>query len=301
MPPFADSNRPIAVLRRAGERPAHVTEQLALEQRLGHRRAVDGDERPRRRATTRRGCSRATRSLPTPLSPVMSTVESTRATRRATSSTCCIRSLCATMPVARSCDLDPGELRRSARSRCSADFSCSVTSFSASSRHMRSKKRRSDAGQFCHSSRDGRSSGRCASPFADAVLLEAEDASARDAARDSRSRSRPASSTTGSVDGPSATGAAPPRTSRARSPPRTLRRLAGRAGHRLVDEQPLQLVQPPAGELPLVLRVPRELVPHRLRRAPAVRVPEPREDAARRDAGRWSRSARGAAGRARPC
>src|SRR5205085_5776993 len=57
---------------------------------------------------------------------------------------------------------------------------------------------------------------------------------------------------------------------------------AGRAGDRLVDEKALKLVHPPAGQLPFVLRVPLELVPQRLGRPPPMRVPEPREDAARR-------------------
>ena len=46
VPPFACWNRPWRALLRVGERALRVTEQLALEQRLGHRRAVDRDERP---------------------------------------------------------------------------------------------------------------------------------------------------------------------------------------------------------------------------------------------------------------
>ena len=41
----------------AGERALLVAEQLALEQALGERRAVDGDEAARSRAATGGGCS----------------------------------------------------------------------------------------------------------------------------------------------------------------------------------------------------------------------------------------------------
>ena len=44
MPPSARLEQPRLVVGGAGERAAHVAEQLALEQRLDHRRAVDGDE-----------------------------------------------------------------------------------------------------------------------------------------------------------------------------------------------------------------------------------------------------------------
>ena len=72
--------------------------------------------------------SRAIRSLPEPLSPVMSTVESTLATRRARSTTCRIAGLLATIPSGSSTS---GATRTSAR-RCSrsfrsAAFSVSVT------------------------------------------------------------------------------------------------------------------------------------------------------------------------------
>src|SRR6478609_1590961 len=59
------------------------------------------------------------------------------------------------------------------------------------------------------------------------------------------------------------------------------RRFAGRALHRLEPHHALQRVQPPAGDLPFAIAVPRELRAHRLRRAPAVRVAEAREHAAR--------------------
>ena len=51
-----------AIGDRAGERAFDVAEQLALEQRLGQRRAVDRDEAPRSRA----GCRRAARARPGP-------------------------------------------------------------------------------------------------------------------------------------------------------------------------------------------------------------------------------------------
>ena len=64
----------------AGEAALHVAEQLRFEQRLGQARAVDRDERARG-ARGAQWMSRATRSLPTPLSPVMSTFASPAATR----------------------------------------------------------------------------------------------------------------------------------------------------------------------------------------------------------------------------
>ena len=65
---------------RVGEGAAGVAEELALEQRLGHGRAVDRDEGPALRRP-RRWSARATSSLPVPLSPVMSTDASVSATR----------------------------------------------------------------------------------------------------------------------------------------------------------------------------------------------------------------------------
>ena len=49
VPPSADSSRPRFCWSRVGERAALVAEQLALEQRLGQRRAGDVHERARRR------------------------------------------------------------------------------------------------------------------------------------------------------------------------------------------------------------------------------------------------------------
>ena len=62
---------------RAGEGALLVAEQLALEQRLGDRGAVDRHERPSARGLLL-WSARATSSLPVPLSPVISTVESRR-------------------------------------------------------------------------------------------------------------------------------------------------------------------------------------------------------------------------------
>ena len=66
---------------RVGERAADVAEELAVEEVLGQRGAVDRDER----ALARGGCAswifRATTSLPVPLSPVMRMVVSESATR----------------------------------------------------------------------------------------------------------------------------------------------------------------------------------------------------------------------------
>ena len=55
VPPSAASTRPGLVAHRAGEGAARVAEQLAREQLLGQRRAVDGDERAGRRAGSARG------------------------------------------------------------------------------------------------------------------------------------------------------------------------------------------------------------------------------------------------------
>ena len=64
----------------AGERAAHVAEELRFEQRLGNRAAVERDEAVR----TRRGLlwwmARATSSLPVPVSPVIRTVLAVAAT-----------------------------------------------------------------------------------------------------------------------------------------------------------------------------------------------------------------------------
>ena len=65
-----------------GEGALHVPEQLALEQGVGQRPAVDADERPRRARPESPWIARATSSLPVPLSPVISTVELVGATAR---------------------------------------------------------------------------------------------------------------------------------------------------------------------------------------------------------------------------
>ena len=59
---------------RAGERALLVAEQRALDQLLGNRGEVDGDERRVRLRPTRDECRRASSSLPVPLSPRISTV-----------------------------------------------------------------------------------------------------------------------------------------------------------------------------------------------------------------------------------
>ena len=71
----------LALVVGAGEGALLVAEQLALEQRLGQRAAVDGDERRAWRAARSSWSARATSSLPVPLSPVISTVERPLATR----------------------------------------------------------------------------------------------------------------------------------------------------------------------------------------------------------------------------
>ena len=80
----------LRVVLGARERAAHVTEQLALEQALGNRRDVDGNEAPlASRAATVEGAR--TSSLPVPLSPKMSTLArpgAMRATTLNTSSIC---------------------------------------------------------------------------------------------------------------------------------------------------------------------------------------------------------------------
>ena len=84
----------------AGEGPLHVAEQLALEQRLGQRAAVDRDKGTIARAS--RWCSaRATSSLPVPLSPVMSTVLVVRATDSTRLNTASIGELRPMMPAKR--------------------------------------------------------------------------------------------------------------------------------------------------------------------------------------------------------
>ena len=65
---------------RAGERAAHVTEQLRLEQRLRNRAAVDRDEAVARAAALLWWIARAASSLPVPVSPVISTVLDVAAT-----------------------------------------------------------------------------------------------------------------------------------------------------------------------------------------------------------------------------
>ena len=64
MPPVAASKRPALSLDRAREGAAHVAEQLALEQVVGERRAVDAHERAVVPAGSEPWIARATSSLP---------------------------------------------------------------------------------------------------------------------------------------------------------------------------------------------------------------------------------------------
>ena len=69
-----------ALLQRAGERALLVAEQRALDQLARNRGEVDGDERRRRAFADSRCSSRASSSLPVPLSPRISTVADSFAT-----------------------------------------------------------------------------------------------------------------------------------------------------------------------------------------------------------------------------
>ncbi len=64
---------------RAGEAAAYVAEELRLEQRIGQAGAVDRDQPARAARALRSWIRRATTSLPTPVSPVMSTLAPERA------------------------------------------------------------------------------------------------------------------------------------------------------------------------------------------------------------------------------
>ena len=90
VPPSAATNRPRFGGVGAGERAAHVAEQLALEQRADERAAVDRDERRRLARRPAKWSARATSSLPVPLSPVISTVASDCATLSIVARSCCI-------------------------------------------------------------------------------------------------------------------------------------------------------------------------------------------------------------------
>ena len=69
MPPVGDLELALARAVGVGERAALVAEQLALEQRLGDRAAVDRHERPARAARLASWIACATSSLPVPFSP----------------------------------------------------------------------------------------------------------------------------------------------------------------------------------------------------------------------------------------
>ena len=78
MPPLAISNQPGFWPLGAAEGPLLVAEQLALDERLGQRADVGGDERPVA-AAARSWMARAISSLPVPLSPSIITVTSVSA------------------------------------------------------------------------------------------------------------------------------------------------------------------------------------------------------------------------------
>ena len=204
---------------------------------------------------------RATRSLPTPLSPVISTVESTCATRRASSSTFCISSERATMPAGSS---TPSPRRSSccflARSLRSASLSavghlapaprrgtacCEVAS-------ARRRRRRPTPRAAC------RPCGRWRRPCRRSAPRRRRSP-CRCRTTDSRWRSPSASSTPARPRARSAAGAARPRTTRATAPRRTAPASPGARSHRLDAHEALQRVQPPARDLPLALVLPREL------------------------------------------
>ena len=94
MPPAAARIRPVVVGDRAGERAPHVAEQLALDQLVRDRRAVDRHELAgaRRERAWRR---RAATSLPVPVSPVSSTGIDVGAARSSSASTRARRRRCA--------------------------------------------------------------------------------------------------------------------------------------------------------------------------------------------------------------
>ena len=68
-PPCAASKSPPCRVTAPVKAPLHVPEELALQQRLGERRAVAAARRVLPRAARRRGSARASDSLPTPVSP----------------------------------------------------------------------------------------------------------------------------------------------------------------------------------------------------------------------------------------
>ena len=80
VPPSAASNLPTRRASGAAERALLVAEQFAFEQVLRDRGAVQRHERPAGAARLRRWMWRASTSLPVPLSPVISTEASGRAT-----------------------------------------------------------------------------------------------------------------------------------------------------------------------------------------------------------------------------
>ena len=81
MPPSASSNRPVRFSSAPVNAPLHVAEELALDEAGRDRAAVDLDERAAGAAALRLWIARAKSSLPEPVSPAISTVESVGATR----------------------------------------------------------------------------------------------------------------------------------------------------------------------------------------------------------------------------
>ena len=104
-----------AMLVGPGERAFAMAEQLAFDQRFGQRAAVDRHERHRRPAGFDRARSRATSSLPVPVSPKMSTVDCVGATLAISVRT---RSMPAEVPTSRGVPSMRSSRRLSARYCC---------------------------------------------------------------------------------------------------------------------------------------------------------------------------------------
>ena len=81
MPPAARSNRPGLLAVGSGEGAPLVAEQLALDQALGQRPAVDPDEGAGGARSSGGASAAATSSLPVPLSPTIRTGASVAAAR----------------------------------------------------------------------------------------------------------------------------------------------------------------------------------------------------------------------------
>ena len=99
VPRSADSKAPLRVLDRAGERAPLVAEELALDQALGQRGAVERRRRVPEGLGPSRCRSRATSSLPVPLSPMISTGLGIGATRAMVSRSALMAALLPTREV----------------------------------------------------------------------------------------------------------------------------------------------------------------------------------------------------------